>query len=99
MDMESLMAKAQDIQKQIHSAQDSLAKMHVKGISGNGMVVVDMTGKYDLVSVTINPDALGQGASKVSELVADAYRDAKAKADVLIDDIMGKVSSGFPMMN
>ena len=99
MDMESLMAKAQDIQKQIHSAQDSLAKMHVKGIADNGMVVVDMTGKYDLVSVTINPDALGQGAPKVSELVADAYRDAKAKADVLIDDIMGKVSSGFPMMN
>ena len=97
MDMESLMAKAQDIQNKIHSAQDSLAKMHVKGIAGNGMVVVDMTGKYDLISVTINADALGQGASQVSEWVADAYRDAKSKADVLIDEVMGQVSSGFPM--
>ena len=99
MDFDSLMANAQNIQNQIKVAQDSLAKMHVKGIAGNGMVVVDMTGKYDLISVSINPDALSHGAEKVSELVADAYRDAKQKADILIDETMGKISSGFPMMN
>lgn len=97
MDIESLMANAQNIQNQITAAQDSLAKMHVKGIAGNGMAVVDMTGKYDLISVTINPDALKHGADRVSEWVADAYRDAKSKADVLIDDVMGHVSSEFPM--
>ena len=97
MDMESLLANAQNIQKQISAAQESLAKMHVKGIAGNGMIVVDMTGKYDLVSVNINPNALAQGAEQLSELVADAYRDAKSKADILIDEMMGKVSHDFGM--
>ena len=97
MDMETLMANAKNIQAKISAAQDSLADMHVKGIAGEGAVVVDMTGKYDLVSVTINPDVLARGAVVVSDLVADAYRDAKEKADILIDEIMTKVSGGFSL--
>lgn len=95
--MESLMANAQNMQAKIAAAQDSLASMHVKGIAGDGAVVVDMTGKYDLVSVTINPNILSRGATVVSELVADAYRDAKTKADVLIDEVMTKVTGGFSL--
>lgn len=95
--MESLMANAQNMQAKIAAAQDSLASMHVKGIAGDGAVVVDMTGKYDLVSMTINPNILSRGATVVSELVADAYRDAKEKADVLIDEVMTKVTGGFSL--
>lgn len=97
MDMNELMANAQNLRAKISAAQDSLAKMHVKGISGDGAVVVDMTGKYDLLSVTINPDVLSRGAQVVSDLVADAYRDAKEKADVLIDEVMMKASNGFSL--
>lgn len=97
MDLESLMANAKDIQNKIKTAQESLAQMHVKGISGDGAVVIDMTGKYDLVSVTIKPDVLERGAKIVSDLVADAYRDAKEKADILIDDIMSGASGGFSL--
>ena len=95
MDMESLMTNAQGLQNKIAQAQNSLSQMHVKGIADNGAVIVDMTGKYDLVSVAINPDILSRGAKVVSDLVADAYRDAKGKADVLIDEVMTKVTGGF----
>ena len=95
--METLMANAQNLRAKISEAQDSLASMHVKGIAGNGDVVVDMTGKYDLVSVTINPVVLSRGAKVVADLVADAYRDAKEKADVLIDDVMTKASGGMSL--
>lgn len=95
MDMESLMTNAQGLQNKIAQAQNSLSQMHVKGIADNGAVIVDMTGKYDLVSVAINPDVLSRGAKVVSDLVADAYRDAKGKADVLIDEVMTKVTGGF----
>ena len=95
MDMESLMTNAQGLQNKIAQAQNSLSQMHVKGIADNGAVIVDMTGKYDLVSVVINPDILSRGAKVVSDLVADAYRDAKGKADVLIDEVMTKVTGGF----
>ena len=95
MDMESLMAQAQDLQAKISAAQDSLAEMQVKGIAGNGAVVVAMTGKYDLISVVVHPETLSLGAEKVSELVADAYKDAKSKADVLIDKVMSQVTGGL----
>ena len=97
MDMESLMTQAKDLQTKISAAQDSLATMHVKGISENGSVIVDMTGKYDVVSVVINPAILSRDAKTVSELVANAYRDAKEKADKLIDDMMTKVTGGFSL--
>jgi len=95
MDMESLMANAQSLQNKVAAAQDSLAQMHVKGIAGNGSVIIDMTGKYDVVSVVIKPDILSQGAGVVSDLVTQAYKDAKRKADVLIDEVMTKVTGGI----
>lgn len=95
MDMETLMAQAQDLQAKINTAQDSLANMQVKGIAENGAVVVAMTGKYDLLSVVIRPETLSLGAEKVSNLVADAYKDAKAKADALIEKVMSSVTGGL----
>lgn len=97
MDIESLMANAKNLQAKIAAAQESLAQKRVKGIAGNGSVIVDMTGKYDLISVKINPDVLSRGANIVSDLVACAYRDAKEKADVLIDEVMAKASGGLSL--
>lgn len=93
--MEALMAQAQDLQTKIASAQDSLADMQVKGIAENGAVIVAMTGKYDVLSVNIRPETLSLDAEKVSKLVTDAYKDAKAKADVLIDKVMSQITGGL----
>lgn len=95
MNMESLMAQAQSLQTKISAAQESLSNMHVKGISENGAVIVDMTGKYDVVSVKIDESALSGGAQKLSEMVASAYQDAKTKADVLIDKTMSAITGGM----
>ena len=90
--MESLMAQAADLQTKIAAAQDSLAGQQVRGIGGNGKAVVTMTGKYDVLSVVIQPNALENGAESVSKYVFDAYKDAKAKADVLIEKTMNAVT-------
>ena len=95
MDMEALMAQAQDLQTKISNAQDALALQHVKGIAENGLVVVDMTGKYDVMSVSIQPEALNLGAEKLSMLVLNAYKDAKSKADALIDKTMSAITGGL----
>ena len=95
MDMETLMAQAQDLQSKISAAQDDLAQKHVKGIAGDGAVVVDMTGKYDVVSVNIHESASNLGAEALSKLVFDAYKDAKSKADALIDKTMSAITGGL----
>lgn len=97
MDMESLMAQAAELQNKVAAAQDKLAKTIVKGIAQNGACIVDMTGKYDLVKLTISPDAIKLGADGIAQIVMAAYTDAKSKADVLIDDVMGQATAGIPM--
>ena len=95
MDIESLMAQAADLQTKIAAAQDSLGQMQVRGIGGNGNVIVTMTGKYDILSVVVQPAALESGAEKLSKYIFDAYKDAKAKADVLIEKTMGEVTGSL----
>lgn len=97
MDMEALMAQAAELQNKVAMAQDQLAKSVVKGIANNGACIVDMTGKYDVVKMVINPDILTQGADAVVTVVMAAYKDAKDKADVLIDQVMGEATAGVPM--
>ena len=97
MDMESLMAQASALQDKVTAAQEKLATMHVKGIAGNGAVVIDMSGKYDMNSIQISDELASRGGAAVAEMVGLAYNDAKSKADELIDSVMGEATAGVPM--
>ena len=97
MDMESLMAQAAELQNKVANAQEKLAQTTVKGIAGNGACIVDMTGKYDILKITIHPSVLPHGAETVSATVLAAIKDAKQKADAIIDQVMGEATAGMPM--
>lgn len=97
MDMESLMAQAAELQNKVALAQDQLGKTLVKGIAQNGACIIDMTGKYDVIKLTINPGILADGVGAVESAVMAAYMDAKQKADTMIDKVMGDATAGIPM--
>ena len=97
MDMDALMAQAAELQNKVAVAQEQLAQTVVKGIAADGACIVDMTGKYDLVKLTIRPDVLSRGAEAVADIVAAAYHDAKQKADAMIDKVMGDATAGIPL--
>lgn len=97
MDMNDLMAQASQLQAKVSAAQDLLSKTILKGIAGNGDVIVEMSGKYDLINLTIRPDLLTQDISTVEKMVKEAFDDAKAKADTTIDSVMGQATAGMPL--
>ncbi len=97
MDMEALMAQAAELQSKVSDAQEQLAKTTIKGVADNGACIIDMTGKYDILNVRIHPDVLSRGADVVAAAVLSAYRDAKAKADTLIDKVMSEATEGIPL--
>ena len=97
MDMESLMAQAAELQNKVAAAQEKLAQTTIKGIAGNGACIVDMTGKYEVLKITIHPSVLSHGAETVSATVLAAMQDAKQKADALIDKVMGEATAGMPI--
>lgn len=97
MEMNDLMAQAAELQAKVAAAQDLLSKTKIKGIAGNGDVIVTMSGKYDLIDLTIKPELLTKDTATVAEAVKIAFNDAKAKADTLIDDVMGQATAGMPI--
>ena len=97
MEMEDFMAQARVLQDKVSAAQALLDKTIVRGIAANGDVIVSMTGKYDVAGGKINPSLFAGDAAAATAAIADAFRDAKAKADATIDRIMGDATAGMPL--
>ena len=94
MDLNEMMAQAKELQAKVGAAQDSLGKVTVKGLAGNGDCIVEMTGKYDIVNVIISDAAMKNTAADLSKIVRDAFLDPKSKADILIDKAMSQATAG-----
>ena len=97
MEMQDLMAQAQQLQTRVAAAQETLAKTTVRGIATGGACIVEMSGKYDFLSIKLREDISGRSANEIADIVLAALRDAKAKADVIIDDVMGNATAGMPL--
>jgi DNA-binding YbaB/EbfC family protein len=99
MDMKSLMEQAKSMQTKVAAAQDQLGNMSVKGVAGSGdkMVIVEMSGKYDLIKLIIMPGLLTEDAETIAAVVASAFNDAKSKADAAIDKLMGEATAGLQL--
>lgn len=97
MDLNEMMAQARELQTKVATAQDSLSKINVKGIAGDGAVIVDMTAKYDVQSVIISDEAMKNTPENLAKIVAQAFIDAKAKADAIIDKTMSDATQGVEL--
>lgn len=97
MEMQDLMAQAQQLQTRVAAAQETLAKTTVRGIATGGTCIVEMSGKYDFLSIKLREDISGRSANEIADIVLAALRDAKAKADAIIDDVMGNATAGMPL--
>ena len=95
--MEQLMAQAKELQDKVANAQQKLAHTKITGMASGGACIVEMTGKYDLLSVKLRDDVAGRDAKQISEIVMAAFKDAKSKADTVIDEVMGDATAGMPL--
>jgi DNA-binding YbaB/EbfC family protein len=98
MNIEDLMKAAQNVQDQLAKAQDTLDAVQVEGAAGGGLVKITATAKGRIVSVAID-DSLMQLSEKqmLEDLVAAAFNDARAKADLISQQEMGKMTAGLPL--
>jgi DNA-binding YbaB/EbfC family protein len=92
-----LMKKAQEMQKNMESAQEEIAKLEIAGESGAGMVKVIMTGKHDLKKVTIDPSVIDD-KEMLEDLIAAAVNDANRKVEEVSAAKMGGLTAGMPGM-
>ena len=77
----NLMRQAQQMQENLQKAQAELATLEVTGESGGGMVKVRMTGKHEVLRVTIDPSVAGDDRELLEDLLAAAFNDAVSKVE------------------
>ena len=100
MDLQQLLAAAQQMQDHLMSAQQELADAEVEGTSGGGLVKARVNGQGELVDLTISPEAIDPAdpadtAQTVADLVLAAVRNAYHAVGDLQQEKMGPLAAGL----
>ncbi|MGL5508270.1 MAG: YbaB/EbfC family nucleoid-associated protein [Microcoleaceae cyanobacterium] len=87
--------KAQQVQEGAKQLQEELDQLEVEGTAGGGLVKVYLSGNQEPRRVEISPDALGEGADVVSELVCAAMLDAYNRSTATMRERMEELTGGL----
>lgn len=92
----NLMKQAQQMQQRIQKLQTEMADKTVDGSAGGGMVTVVANGKQEIVSITINKEAVNpDDVEMLQDMVLEASNQALKKAAEMVSEAMGKVTGGL----
>jgi hypothetical protein len=96
MGMANLQRMAMQMQQEMARVQQELAEATVEGSAGGGVVSAVVTGKGDLVSVTIDPSAVDPAdVEMLQDLIVAAVNDALRAARELGEQKMAAVTGGL----
>jgi nucleoid-associated protein EbfC len=96
MGMANLQRMAQQMQQEMLRVQTELEATQVDGSAGGGVVKAVVTGKQELVSVTIDPDAVDPSdVDMLQDLIVAAVNDALRASRELAEEKMAAVTGGL----
>lgn len=94
--MNKMMKQAQKMQKQMADLQAELEEREVEATAGGGMIKVVATGKQELKSVEINPEALDpDDVELLQDMILAAVNEALRKAQEMTQEEMKKITGGM----
>ena len=86
------MKALQQMQNRMMKMQEELQNTTFTGTSGGGAVTIQMTGKYEVTGVSIDPEVVDpQDAGMLEDLILTAIQDAFSK----VTDAQGKLMSSL----
>lgn len=96
MGMANLQRMAQQMQQQMLRIQEELATTQVDGSAGGGVVGATVTGKQELISITIDPAAVDpDDVEMLQDLIVAAVNDALRASRDLAEQKMSAVTGGM----
>jgi DNA-binding YbaB/EbfC family protein len=96
MGMANLQRMAQQMQQEMLRVQNELESTIVDGSAGGGVVTATVTGKQEVVSVTIDPSAVDPAdVEMLQDLVVAAINDAIRASRALEAEKMAAVTGGL----
>ena len=96
MGMANLQRMAQQMQQEMLRVQTELEASQIDGSAGGGVVKAVVTGKQELVSITIDPDAVDPSdVEMLQDLIVAAVNDALRASRELAEQKMAAVTGGL----
>lgn len=95
-DLGNLMRQAQKMQEKMQQAQEELANLTVTGESGGGMVCIEMSGRHEIKSVSIDDSLMNDDKDMLEDLLAAAMNDALRKVEQAGKGEMGGLADLLP---
>jgi len=90
------MKQVQKMQQEMLKMQEELANRTVEGTAGGGVVKAVASGKNELVSIEIKPEAVDpEDVEMLQDLVLTAVNEALRKAQDMINTEMARLTGGF----
>jgi len=94
--MANLQRMAQQMQQDMERIQKELAETVVDGSAGGGAVRAQVTGKQELVSVTLDPSAVDPAdVEMLQDLIVAAVNDALRASREVAEQRLGAVTAGL----
>ena len=88
--MQAMMRQAQKLQQDAMRAKEELDESEFEGSASGELVKVVINGKFEMVSVSIKPEAVDpDDVEMLEDLVVAAFNDAKSKADKMKQEKLG----------
>ena len=92
----NMMKQAQKMQQEMLKMQQELENKTYTATVGGGMVTAEVTGKHELKSLVIEPDAVDpEDVEMLQDMVIAAVNEAMRKADTSASESMSKITGGL----
>ena len=92
----SMIKQAFELKSKLEKTQKELGKMRVEAESGDGAVKVTASGRQQILSIKISPDAIDSNKpDKLEKLVLSAVTEALDKSKKLADKHLGELTDGI----
>lgn len=94
--MQGMLRQAQKMQEEMLKAQEELAEKTCEASVGGGAVSVVVSGKKELMSVKISPEAVDpEDVEMLEDLIVSAVNEALRKVDDMTQSSMSRVTGGM----
>ena len=94
--MGNLLKQAQKFQSEIAKLQEELGDRTVETSSGGGMVSVVVNGRQEILSINIDPEVINpDDPDMLKDLILSAVNDGLSRAKNMVNEEMGKLTSGL----
>lgn len=91
--MNKMMKQVQKMQADMAKLQEELEARTVSASAGGGVVEVVVSGKQELISIKINPDAVDpEDVEMLEDLVLAAVNSALKQSQEMVASEMGKIT-------